>query len=84
MLSRQRLLLIGGASHVGKSTLAQSLASHLKWNCYSTDKLARHPGRPWQEGNKEIPQHVARYYEQLSADELIQDVLYHYRKTVSL
>lgn len=82
MLSRQRLLLIGGASHVGKSTLAQCLASHLNWNCYSTDKLARHPGRPWQVGNKDIPSHVAKYYELLSADELAQDTLRHYRDTV--
>lgn len=82
MLNRQRLLLIGGASHVGKSTLAQSLASHLKWHCCSTDKLARHPGRPWQVGNKKLPQHVARYYELRSADELTLDVLSHYKKNV--
>lgn len=82
MLDDHKLLLIGGPSHVGKSTLAQSLASHLRWNYCSTDKLARHPGRPWQAKSKEIPKHVADHYQLLSADELIEDVLYHYRKNV--
>ena len=82
MLDEHKLLLIGGASHVGKSTLAQSFASHLRWNYFSTDKLARHPGRPWQEKSKPIPKHVADHYQLLSADELIEDVLDHYRKNV--
>lgn len=84
MLDEHKLLLIGGSSHVGKSTLAQSLASHLRWNYCSTDKLARHPGCPWQAKSKEIPKHVADHYQLLSADELIEDVLYHYRKSVWL
>ncbi len=82
MLGEHRLFLIGGSSHVGKSTLAQSLASHLRWNHCSTDKLARHPGRPWQAKSKDIPKHVADHYQLLSADELVEDVLYHYRKNV--
>jgi 2-phosphoglycerate kinase len=82
MLDDRKLLLIGGSSHVGKSTLAQSLASHLRWNYCSTDKLARHPGRPWQAKIEDIPKHVADHYQFLSADELIEDVLYHYRKNV--
>jgi 2-phosphoglycerate kinase len=82
MLDDCKLLLIGGSSHVGKSTLAQSLASHLRWNYCSTDKLARHPGRPWQAKLEEIPKHVADHYQLLSVDELIEDVLYHYRKNV--
>ena len=82
MLDEHQLLLIGGSSHVGKSTLAQSLASHLRWNYCSTDKLARHPGRPWPAKSKEIPKHVADHYQLLSADELIEDVLHHYRKKV--
>lgn len=73
---------MGGASRVGKSTLAQFLASHLQWNFCSTDKLARHPGRPWRTENREIPQHVARYYQRQSADVLLQDILYHYGKNV--
>lgn len=80
----EHILLIGGSSHVGKSTLAQSLASHLRWNYCSTDKLARHPGRPWQAKPKEIPKQVADYYQLLSIDQLIEDVLYHYKKNVWL
>lgn len=82
MVSGHKILLIGGSSHVGKSTIAQSLASHLGWNFQSTDKLARHPGRPWQAKPKEVPKHVADHYLSLSADELITDVLHHYRENV--
>jgi 2-phosphoglycerate kinase len=81
-LDGHRLLFIGGSSHVGKSTLAQSLASHLRWNYCSTDKLARHPGRPWQAKAEDIPKHVADHYQRLSDHELIEDVLQHYRKNV--
>ena len=41
-----KLILIGGTSHTGKSTLARQLAEELGWNYLSTDQLARHPGRP--------------------------------------
>jgi 2-phosphoglycerate kinase len=82
MIDRQKLILIGGASHVGKSTLAQSLAAHLDWNYYSTDKMARHPGRPWQPKLADIPKHVVDHYQLLSADELIADVIHHYRENV--
>lgn len=82
MLGDHRILLIGGASHVGKSTLAQSLASYLGWNYRSTDKLARHPGRPWQAKPGKVPNHVADHYLLLSADELITDVFRHYRENV--
>ncbi len=44
--------------------------------------LARHPGRPWQSESKNIPQHVAKYYQLRSADELIEDVILHYNKNV--
>jgi 2-phosphoglycerate kinase len=78
-----RVVLIGGSSHVGKSTLAQSLESHLGWSYRSTDKgLAPHPGRPWQVKLREIPKHVADHYLSLSVDELITDVLRHYRDNV--
>ena len=82
MIDKQKLFLIGGSSHVGKSTLAIELASHINCNYCSTDKIARHPGRPWQTESKEIPKHVAEHYQLLSADELIDDVLNHYRKNV--
>ena len=77
-----RILLIGGTSHVGKSTLAQYLAAQLGWSCLSTDTLARHPGRPWQAPPQTVPQHVADHYQTLSVDALVADVLRHYRQNV--
>ena len=78
-----RVVLIGGSSHAGKSTLARSLASHLGWRYRSTDKgFAPHPGRPWQVKEKEVPKHVANHYLSLPVDELITDVLRHYRDIV--
>lgn len=38
-------ILIGGSSHVGKSTLSKQLAAALGIELISTDDLARHPGR---------------------------------------
>ncbi len=77
-----RVILIGGTSHVGKSTLAQALASQLGWQNRSTDKLARHPGRPWQVAPKQVPSHVADHYLSLSPEALLADVLRHYRESV--
>ncbi|BAY85918.1 hypothetical protein NIES267_54240 [Calothrix parasitica NIES-267] len=78
-----RVILIGGSSHAGKSTLAQYLATKLNWNYRSTDKLARHPGRPWIQDNKKfIPQHVVEHYQNLSPEELFIDVISHYEKNV--
>jgi len=74
-----RVLLIGGSSNVGKSTLARSLATRLGWSHISTDHLARHPGRPWRSDSQTIPSHVAEHYLSLSVDELIKDVLRHYK-----
>jgi 2-phosphoglycerate kinase len=82
MFGTHKILLIGGSSHVGKSTLAQSLAAYFGWSYRSTDKLARHPGRPWQAHPKQVPNHVADHYLLLSADELITDVCHHYRENV--
>ena len=74
-----RVILIGGSSSVGKSTLAQSLALKLEWSHMSTDSLARHPGRPWKTRLKTVPEHVAEHYLSLSVDELLAYVLHHYR-----
>lgn len=74
-----RVILIGGSSNVGKSTIAQSLAMKLGWKCISTDSLARHPGRPWKVRQKPVPEHVIEHYSSLTIDELITDVLRHYR-----
>ncbi|MFQ5630506.1 MAG: 2-phosphoglycerate kinase [bacterium] len=82
MVEKHRVFLIGGSSHVGKSTLVQLLASRLGWSYRSTDKLARHPGRPWQAKPKQVPDHVADHYLTLSTGELIDDVLRHYRDNV--
>ncbi|MBA1349285.1 hypothetical protein [Rhizobium sp. WYCCWR 11146] len=57
-------ILIGGSSHVGKSTLAKSLAVSLGRELISTDKLGRHPGRPWPT----LRPQVAEYYSRLSDD----------------
>ena len=80
--SRPKIILIGGSSHVGKSTLAESVAIELGWNQISTDSLARHPGRPWASPPNKVPDNVADHYVNLSVDELIEDVLQHYKLNV--
>ena len=78
-----KVILIGGSSHAGKSTLAQYAAAKLGWNYLSTDKLARHPGKPWMQDNKKIiPNHVVEHYQNLSSEELFLDVISHYEKNV--
>lgn len=77
-----RVILIGGSSHVGKSTLARSLADTLGWRMLSTDTMARHPGRPWRSPPERVPDHVSEHYLTLSVGELITDVLDHYRINV--
>jgi 2-phosphoglycerate kinase len=74
-----RVILIGGSSHSGKSTIAKKIAEKIEWSFLSTDSLARHPGRPWKPNPKDIPVHVVEHYSTLSVDELIEDVLHHYR-----
>lgn len=82
-IDETRIILIGGTSHAGKSTLAQSLSTKLNWNYLSTDKLARHPGKPWIQPNKNfIPQHVVKHYKNLSPEALFLDVISHYEKNV--
>ena len=76
------VILIGGSSHVGKSTVAESLAATLGWTHVSTDSLARHPGRPWRPAPEKVPDEVAQHYLSLSVDELIEDVLRHFRNNV--
>lgn len=74
-----RLFIIGGTSHVGKSTLGAAVASRMGWRWVSTDSLARHPGRPWRDAPEQVPPHVIEYYRDLSLDERMQSVLQHYR-----
>ncbi|MGW0687195.1 hypothetical protein ACWD2L_27970 [Streptomyces sp. NPDC002754] len=73
-----RVVLIGGTSNVGKSTVAQVVAEKLGFEYLSTDGLARHPGRPWRTPEREVPAHVAEHYGSLTVDELITSVLSHY------
>ncbi len=74
-----RVILIGGSSHVGKSTLARVLSSRLRWSRLSTDSLARHPGRPWSIEPRKVPEDVAEHYLSLSTNDLIIGVLNHYK-----
>ncbi|MDH6213962.1 AAA family ATPase [Streptomyces pseudovenezuelae] len=75
-----RVVLIGGTSNVGKSTVAQEVAQRLGFGCLSTDGLARHPGRPWRTPEWEVPAHVAEHYASLTVEELIVSVLDHYER----
>jgi predicted kinase len=74
------MLLIGGTSHVGKSTVSRVVAGRLGVGYRSTDCLARHPGRPWRTPEWEVPPHVAEHYATLPVDELIGSVLGHYER----
>lgn len=76
------IALIGGSSHLGKSTTAAIVAARLGGEARSTDHLARHPGRPWPAGGVPVRPHVAQHYSTLPLDELIASVLAHYRQTV--
>ncbi|WP_175647759.1 AAA family ATPase [Streptomyces cyaneochromogenes] len=75
-----RVVLIGGTSHTGKSTVARAVAERLGFACRSTDRLARHPGRPWRTPEWEPPPHVAEHYATLDVDELIRSVSDHYAR----
>ncbi|MFF4557851.1 AAA family ATPase [Streptomyces sp. NPDC001422] len=72
------MVLIGGTSNVGKSTVAQEVAEKLGFEYLSTDALARHPGRPWRTLDWEVPTHVAEHYGSLTVEELITSLFEHY------
>lgn len=74
------VVLIGGTSHVGKSTVAHALADELGWRHVSTDRLARHPGRPWTTDRP----HVHEHYATLTVDELTAAQLVHYERMWTL
>lgn len=73
------VLLIGGTSHAGKSTLGRAVAERFGWRMCSTDYLARHPGRPWRNDGTTVPPHVIEHFTTHSVDELVEDVVRHYR-----
>lgn len=76
------MVLLGGTSHTGKSTLGGQLANVLGWRLLSTDQLARHPGRPWRDTADPLPDDVARHYADHSAAQLVDVVTRHYRDNV--
>lgn len=82
MTRATRVLLLGGTSHVGKTTLAHRLADTLEWSCRSTDQFARHPGRPWRDDESRLPADVIAHYSSESAVGLVDSVLRHYRRNV--
>ncbi|MFB8172540.1 hypothetical protein ACFC60_31785 [Kitasatospora purpeofusca] len=75
-----RVVLIGGTSNTGKSTLGRLLADRLGFEYRTTDTLARHPGRPWPVPGWEVPPHVAEHYRTLAVEELIASVREHYAR----
>ncbi|MFH9136000.1 hypothetical protein [Streptomyces sp. NPDC017524] len=75
-----RVVLIGGTSNTGKSTVAAAVAERLGFEHRSTDGLARHPGRPWRTPEHEVPPHVAEHYGTLTTEELLDSVLDHYER----
>jgi len=75
-----RVVLIGGTSNTGKSSVAQVVAERLEFTYRSTDGLARHPGRPWRTPEWEVPEHVAEHYRTLTVEELVSSVLDHYER----
>jgi cytidylate kinase len=79
-MSDVRVVLIGGTSNTGKSTIARTLAERLGYEYASTDLLARHPGHPWRTTEREVPAAVAEHYGSLTVDELIGSVLAHYER----
>jgi hypothetical protein len=46
----------------------------------TTDRLARHPGRPWATSSGPFPEHLAAHYLSLSIDELTREQLSHYQR----
>ncbi len=76
---KKKVLLIGGTSHAGKSTLARAFTARFGGTHMSTDMLARHPGRPWPSGAGDVPPHVVEHYSILSTGERMRSVIAHYR-----
>lgn len=64
MAAKLRNLFLLGTSHVGKSTCALALGAAAGMAVMSTDKLGRHPGRPWTG----VPEEVEEFYQNLSDD----------------
>ncbi len=72
-----RVILVGGTSHAGKSSVARVLAARPGWTSESTDRLGRHPGRPWRDVG-EVPPHVREHFLTLDDAALLESVITHY------
>lgn len=75
-----RVILIGGTSNIGKSTVAQAIAARLGRGNISTDRMARHPGRPWVAAPDIVPPHVVKHYLERDAEALTAAQIAHYRR----
>lgn len=75
-----RVILIGGTSNIGKSTVAEAIAARLGWGSISTDRMARHPGRPWAIGSEKFRPIVLKHYADLDADALTEAQIAHYQR----
>lgn len=78
MIAGMRILMIGGTSHAGKSTVARAIAADLGWAYVTTDRLGRHPGRPWRADGAPPRDHVVAHYETYDVEELTAAQLRHY------
>jgi hypothetical protein len=58
------------------------MGGRLGWPVVSTDTMGRHPGRPWKKAPEEVPGHVAWHYLSMPVEELVEDVLRHYRVNI--
>ena len=79
-MRRVKSVLIGGTSHVGKTTVGERMAEALDAELFSTDYVARHPGRPWREDGSEVPAHVIEHFTRLTLEDLKDEVLAHYQR----
>jgi 2-phosphoglycerate kinase len=75
-----RVILIGGTSNIGKSTVARHIAQRLGWEELSTDRLGRYPGRPWATPPDVVKPHVVEHYLTHDAPALVLGQLEHYRQ----
>ena len=75
-----RVILIGGTSNIGKSTVAEAVAGKLGWGSISTDRLARHPGRPWAVTSEKFRPLVFAHYLGLDREALTAAQIAHYQR----
>ncbi len=73
-----KAVLLAGASHTGKSTLATLLGRRPGWPVLSSDTMACNPGRPWPDPRP----HVVECFATLSADSL-ETLLRHHHENVA-